>query len=83
MLICSVGGIISTYSFLEKDAPQYRNGYIISVSFLSFSAAMAIVYLGAVFWDNRRRDKIVVDSNVAAELEEDAGDMAPTYRYNY
>ena len=44
---------------------------------------MAIVYLGAVFWDNRRRDKMVVDSSVAAEVEEDAGDMAPTYRYNY
>lgn len=83
MLICSVGGIISTYSFLEQDAPLYRNGYIISVSFLAFSAAMAIVYLGAVMWDNHRRDNMAVDSGVAAEIEEDAGDMAPTYRYNY
>ncbi|PKY02320.1 MFS transporter [Aspergillus campestris IBT 28561] len=79
----NIGGIISTYSFLEQDAPLYRNGYIISVSFLAFSAAMAIVYLGAVMWDNHRRDNMVVDSGVAAEVEEDAGDMAPTYRYNY
>ncbi|KAK6813675.1 Major Facilitator Superfamily protein [Aspergillus parasiticus SU-1] len=85
----NIGGIISTYSFLAKDAPLYRNGYIISLSFLCFSAAMAAIYFVAVWFDNRRRDRAMANGAVdaqnsgAEEQEEYLGDMALTYRYNY
>ncbi|KAF7587166.1 hypothetical protein BBP40_007652 [Aspergillus hancockii] len=84
----NIGGIISTYSFLQKDAPLYRNGYIISMSFLCFSAAMAIVYFAAIWFDNKRRDRAMAngsaDSQGPAEEQVAAlGDMALTYRYNY
>ncbi|KAA8643102.1 hypothetical protein EYZ11_005007 [Aspergillus tanneri] len=82
----NIGGIISTYAFLEKDAPEYRPGYIISVSFLCFSAACCIAYLAAVWHDNRSRDKAAANGTMIeySELETDLlGDMAPTYRYAY
>ncbi|KNG89001.1 MFS transporter [Aspergillus nomiae NRRL 13137] len=82
----NIGGIISTYSFLQKDAPLYRNGYIISLSFLCFSAAMAVVYFVALWFDNRKRDRAMANGAVdsaAEEQEEQEGDMALTYRYNY
>ncbi|KAE8147733.1 major facilitator superfamily domain-containing protein [Aspergillus avenaceus] len=83
----NIGGIISTYSFLAKDAPLYRNGYIISMSFLCFSAAMAIVYFAAIWYDNRKRDQAmatVTNDQIPSEPEEEhLGDMALTYRYNY
>ncbi|KAE8146013.1 putative MFS transporter [Aspergillus avenaceus] len=81
----NIGGIISTYSFLKKDAPEYRPGYIISISFLTFSAVCCIVYFAAVWFDNRRRDQIM--ANGTAVLREDEqelqGDMALNYRYSY
>ncbi|GAB1203768.1 hypothetical protein APSETT445_002408 [Aspergillus pseudonomiae] len=82
----NIGGIISTYSFLQKDAPLYRNGYIISLSFLCFSAAMAVVYFVALWFDNRKRDRAMANGAVDSateEQEEQEGDMALTYRYNY
>ena len=82
----AVGGIISTYSFLEKDAPLYRNGYIISLSFLCFSAALCIAYLFATWYDNRKRERGLADGTLAVPTEEEQerlGDMAANYRYLY
>lgn len=81
-----VGGIISTYAFLEKDAPLYRPGYIISVSFLCFSAACCIAYFVAISMENRKRDRLEASGSYAEvgdDAEESMGDMAPSYRYQY
>ncbi|KAF9890929.1 hypothetical protein FE257_005186 [Aspergillus nanangensis] len=85
LTMTAVGGIISTYSFLKKDAPDYRPGYIISVSFLSFSAACCIAYFGAVWYDNKRRDRAIEAGEAVPTEEEQAaqGDMAVNYRYAY
>ncbi|KAE8385610.1 putative MFS transporter [Aspergillus alliaceus] len=77
----NIGGIISTYSFLKKDAPEYRPGYIISISFLGFSAACCIAYFAAIWYENRRRDQI--EAPREEETQEHLGDMALNYRYNY
>ncbi|KAL2811982.1 major facilitator superfamily domain-containing protein [Aspergillus granulosus] len=81
----NIGGIIATYSFLEKDAPLYRNGYIIGLSFCCFSAAMSTLYLIGCWYENNRRDRIMAEGNVTAEVtaEEQLGDLAVTYRYAY
>lgn len=86
--LLTVGGIISTYSFLSKDAPFYRPGYSIGVSFLAFSAAMSILYFFAVWHDNKKRDRAIAEgridpSTITEEEEELLGDMSPTYRYAY
>ncbi|KAF7166974.1 hypothetical protein CNMCM5623_000462 [Aspergillus felis] len=84
----NIGGIISTYSFLAKGAPRYRNGYIISLSFLCFSAVMAIVYLLAALYDNKKRDRTIANGTIDLQAlpEEELeymGDLAPTFRYAY
>lgn len=83
--MAAVGGIISTYAFLKKDAPEYRPGYIISVSFLSFSAACCIGYFSAVWHDNRRREQAMANGMAIPSDEEQEllGDMALNYRYSY
>lgn len=84
-----VGGIIATFSFLQKDAPLYRPGYIICISFICLSAASCVAYLLAVWYENRRRDRkaTIMHPAAAAEIDEREeallGDLAPTYRYNY
>ncbi|PWY85734.1 putative MFS transporter [Aspergillus sclerotioniger CBS 115572] len=82
----NIGGIISTYSFLAKDAPLYRNGYIISLSFLCFSAACCIAYFVAIWAENKRRDRAMTNgapAELRGEEEEVLGDLAVTYRYAY
>jgi hypothetical protein len=86
----SVGGIISTFAFLAKDAPNYRPGYIICISFICLSGASCILYLIALMLENnkRQRDATVINPEavMASEesIEEEAlGDLAPTYRYVY
>ncbi|KAL2784375.1 major facilitator superfamily domain-containing protein [Aspergillus keveii] len=83
----NIGGIIATYSFLEKDAPLYRNGYIIGLSFCCLSAAMSTLYLFGCWYKNTKRDRIMAeggpDAEVTPEEEEELGDLAVTYRYAY
>lgn len=88
-----VGGIIATYSFLSKDAPEYRNGYIICISFTCLAAAACIVYFLGIWHANHQRDLNATVSNPEATMsghlaeEEDEteglGDLAPNYRYIY
>ncbi|KAL1969005.1 hypothetical protein VTN77DRAFT_839 [Rasamsonia byssochlamydoides] len=88
----NIGGIIATYSFLSKDAPNYRNGYIICISFCALSAASCVAYLLGVWLENRKRDRQLTVTNPEAVIsnyqgeeteEELLGDLAPTYRYTY
>ncbi|KAL2826726.1 major facilitator superfamily domain-containing protein [Aspergillus pseudoustus] len=83
----NIGGIVATYSFLEKDAPLYRNGYIIGLSFSCFSAAMSTLYLLGCWYENRKRDRVMAEGGATSEMtaqeEEELGDLAVTYRYAY
>lgn len=79
----NIGGIIATYSFLQKDAPLYRPGYIICLSFICLSGASCIIYLVALWHENRKRDRAAVDPSIIPDEEEYLGDLAPTYRYQY
>ncbi|KAI9036836.1 MFS transporter [Aspergillus affinis] len=82
----NLGGIISPYCFLSKDAPAYRDGYIICIAFVCLSAATASIYLFGVWLDNVRREKAASSGAVGEISEEEKefmGDMAPSYRYVY
>lgn len=54
----NIGGIIATYSFLQSDAPRYRKGYTISITFTCLSAVTASLYLLACWRQNRARDRL-------------------------
>lgn len=81
----NIGGIIATYSFVEKNgAIDYRTGYIICLSFVCLSGVMCVAYGLACWFENRKRDHAAVDPAAIPEEEEEyLGDLAPTYRYQY
>ncbi|CAD6579687.1 MAG: hypothetical protein CYPHOPRED_000984 [Cyphobasidiales sp. Tagirdzhanova-0007] len=61
VMLGSIGGLISTWSFLPFDAPAYHIGNGLN---LATSTCMLILSIGLLFWqkaDNRRRDKLDVD----------------------
>ncbi|KAK2801690.1 hypothetical protein FQN50_007603 [Emmonsiellopsis sp. PD_5] len=82
----NIGGIIATYSFLEKDSPAFKPGYSISIAFICLSGASCVVYFFLLQYRNKSRDKYTsiggagVDPNQAA-ADSRLGDLSPSYRY--
>lgn len=77
----NIGGIIATYSFLSTDAPLYTKGYSICISFICFSAFTCIMYAAAIIWENRRRDRAVLDIGLTDYDKTELGDLNPEFRY--
>lgn len=73
----NVGGIIATYAFLPKDAPEYKRGYGICLGFLCLSAAACCAYGAAVAWENRRRDRATVDVGLTEWEKTELGVSVP------
>lgn len=63
----NIGGIISAFAFLTKDAPLYKSGYRILLGFLCLAALSSILYLASLWWQNGRPEKSsdVVDDDEA------------------
>jgi peptidoglycan/LPS O-acetylase OafA/YrhL len=76
----NIGGIIATFSFLQKDAPLYKRGYGICIGFICLSAASCVVYFFSVWSQNRSRAK-TLDVGITEYEQTELGDRAPTYRY--
>ena len=53
----NIGGIISTFAFLAKDAPRYERGFAILLGFLCLAALSSVLYLASVRWENHRHRK--------------------------
>ena len=75
------GGIIATYAFLMKDAPTYKPGYSICISFCCLSLASCIIYAVACVWQNRSRDRQSRNLGLGESEKIAMGDMNPDYRY--
>ncbi|KAI0973736.1 putative allantoate permease [Xylaria arbuscula] len=48
----NIGGIIATFTFLKRDAPYYRTGYLICLSSSSLCVVMCALY-GMLIWRKR------------------------------
>ncbi|KAJ5574034.1 uncharacterized protein N7459_008461 [Penicillium hispanicum] len=80
----NIGGIIATYSFLSKDAPDYKPGYSICIGFSCLSIAACAVYMVGLWFENRKRDNAPIqETDISEEQEEFLGDLATNYRYQY
>ncbi|KAJ5723911.1 hypothetical protein N7488_001946 [Penicillium malachiteum] len=80
----NIGGIIATFAFLSKDAPDYTTGYSICIAFSCLSIISCVIYFIAIRFENRKRENASVNPNAISEQEEEyLGDLAPTYRYTY
>lgn len=76
-----IGGIISVYSFLKKDMPEYRPGFAICLSFLVLAMVLAGILFVGYAMENRKRDKAGLDRVEDSEQKEELGDLAKDYRY--
>ncbi|MCJ1471797.1 hypothetical protein MMC13_000438 [Lambiella insularis] len=77
----NIGGIIATYAFLSKDAPNYKPGYSICIAFICLSATACATYFVSVLVQNRNRNKAPRDLGLTEWEKTEKGDMNPDYRY--
>lgn len=82
-LIWVVGGIISAFSFLAKDAPRYLPGYSVTVVFVGISLLSSTIYYVGISRENRRRDGAQTrdNSGLSEDEKKRMGDLSPDYRY--
>jgi hypothetical protein len=62
----NLGGLISTWSFLPFDAPNYHIGNGLNLATSSTMLLVSIGLLAWMTWDNKRRSKRDVDSELSA-----------------
>lgn len=77
----NIGGIISVYAFLDKDAPKYIPGYAICISFVALSGLSCVTYFVMCKVANRNREKSVRDVGLTEYEKTELGDLNPDYRY--
>ncbi|KAK9896754.1 MFS general substrate transporter [Cystobasidium minutum MCA 4210] len=86
VMISAIGGLISTWSYIKTDGPQYNVG-----NGLNLASAVAIAVSGSalMFWesrDNKRRAKVDVDSALEGLTEDQIADLDwrhPSFRWKY
>jgi MFS family permease len=77
----NIGGIIATYAFLPGDAPYYKTGYTICLSFLCLSFASCCVYAFAVTYQNRKRDRSPTDVGLTEYEKTEMGVSFTTFLF--
>ena len=61
----NTGGLISTWSFLPFDGPNYHIGNGLNFATNTTMLLISIALLGWMLWDNKKRDEKDVDSELA------------------
>ncbi|KAI1393752.1 MFS general substrate transporter [Hypoxylon trugodes] len=79
----NIGGIIATFSFLSKDAPQYKNGYAICLGFACLTGLAVVLYILSIYTENQKRKKAVRDVGLSDYEKTELGDLNPEFRYMY
>ena len=83
-MLGNIGGLISTWSFLPNDAPNYKIGNGINLAVSSAALALSILMLLWMKWDNGHRDKKDVDALLAGKSEQEVQDLDwkhPAFRW--
>lgn len=82
----NIGGIIATFSFLAKDAPNYTKGLSIGLAFTVMAMITIVGYSAGLMYENRLKRSGRMDAKYEqmSEVEKKvAGDLNPSYIYNY
>ncbi|KAH9945828.1 MFS general substrate transporter [Epithele typhae] len=80
----NIGGIISTFAFLSKDAPKYIPGYSICIAFIGLSLMACTIYFFGVTWENKQRERLQAKGaydHLSPVERKQMGDLDPDYRY--
>lgn len=82
----NIGGIISTFLFLQKDAPQFTTGLAVCIAMMALSLIVGTAILISFWWQNKRKQTPEYQNYFYSLPEREQkmlGDRAPTFKYMY
>lgn len=71
----NIGGLISTWAFLQWDAPNYHIGNGLNLATASSILLSSFALYGFMVWSNKRREKRDVDAELAGKDMESINDL--------
>ncbi|EAW09058.1 putative MFS transporter [Aspergillus clavatus NRRL 1] len=80
----NVGGLISTWSFLPFDAPNYHIGNGLNLATAATTMITGALLWAWMVWDNKKRDKVNVDQALAGLSQRQIQDLDwrnPAFRW--
>ncbi|KAH7123322.1 major facilitator superfamily domain-containing protein [Dactylonectria estremocensis] len=80
----NIGGIIGSYMYLDKEAPQYHTGFGLSLAFGASGVLVALLLELTYKWGNAKKAKLSEDDIRAQYTEAQLmklGDKSPLFKY--
>ncbi|RAL14090.1 putative MFS transporter [Aspergillus homomorphus CBS 101889] len=80
----NIGGLVSTWSFLPFDGPDYHIGNGLNLATASMTLILGALMWAWMRWDNRRREKVDVDRALADLSQQQVQDLDwrnPAFRW--
>ncbi|KAK0388020.1 hypothetical protein NLU13_4264 [Sarocladium strictum] len=84
MFFGNIGSLVSTWSFLPTDAPDYPIGCGLNFATSTMITLVAIAGLFWMKWDNKKRDSVDTDAELAGLTSEEAEQLEwkhPAFRW--
>lgn len=75
VMLGNIGGLVSTWSFVPTDAPNYPIGNGLNLGTSTTILITAILLTFYMKWDNKKRDKIDVDTRLAGLSQKQVEDL--------
>jgi hypothetical protein len=71
----NIGGLISTWSFLPFDGPDYHIGNGLNLATATMTLILGSLMWVFMLWDNRRRERVDVGAALAGLSQKQIQDM--------
>lgn len=84
VMLGNIGGLISTWSFLPFDAPDYHIGNGLNLATSTTILLLSIALWTYMAWDNRKRDRVDVNAALAGLSQKQIQDLDwrnPAFRW--
>lgn len=73
-------GLLSSNIYLTREKPRYQTSLSVNLAMAALGSAVSFAYGGWMRWENRKRDKKGVTTNMTANIT-DTKD--PRFRFQY
>lgn len=82
--IGSAGALLAVWTYLTKDAPDYKRGHYINMGMSVMSGVIAIILIVYTKWENGVRNRGGRDGRLVGLTEEEVNELGyrhPEFRY--
>lgn len=86
VMVGNLGGLVSTWSYLYWDGPNYKIGNGLNLASSTTILLTTVVMISYMKWDNKKRDAVDVDAKLAGLSPQQVEDLDwkhPGFRWKH